>query len=94
MKVVGHGPHAWYLLEHEASHLLLARCSRGPTEFDILLRLNAEEFEEYRALGHVYIHYLAARVDNWSSEYWPRHEAALQSDASAAVAAYIAARVE
>jgi hypothetical protein len=79
MVVRDHGPHSWFLLQDAESFMLAVRCSRGPADFELLIRLTPDEEREYRALGTVYLHYLAARVDHWSGEYEARHEAAARS---------------
>jgi hypothetical protein len=38
----------------------------------MLIELNSEEYEEYNALGKVFLEYLAAKISYWSAEYKSR----------------------
>ncbi|WP_437882783.1 hypothetical protein [Pseudomonas sp. LRF_L74] len=64
---------AWYLLKDDESWYLLARCSQSAVDFELLVQLSADEYREYHALGHVYLDYLAARIQHWPHDYSPRH---------------------
>jgi uncharacterized protein YjbI with pentapeptide repeats len=92
MRVVAHGPHAWFLLEASGSYYLSARCTNSATEFDIILELTSAERDEYRALGAVYIDYLAARVNHWSSEYLTRDAKGYRAAVDAAIASWQSTR--
>ena len=73
MKVTAHQPHVWFLLKDGDAYYLDVNCNVSACSFDIVIKLNQEEFREYHGLGLVYIEYLAARVNYWSQEYWPRN---------------------
>ncbi|HLL52323.1 MAG TPA: hypothetical protein VK447_02195 [Myxococcaceae bacterium] len=72
MRVVDHGPQAWFLFAEGQTHFLAARVSMSFTEYEILLELTPEEYREYQGVGRVYLEYLAARVQQWPSEYRQR----------------------
>ncbi|RYG63805.1 hypothetical protein EON80_20475 [bacterium] len=72
MKVADYGPQAWFLLKDESRYYLSVRCQKSFVEFELLVQLNAAEYSEYHALGHVYIDYLASRISYWADEYTSR----------------------
>lgn len=73
MQVVDYGPQMWFLVREGSDYYLTVRCQQSFVEFELLVRLSADEYREYHALGHVYIDYLAARISYWASEYAPRN---------------------
>jgi len=86
LDVIDHQPHAWFLLRDGDDHYLDVNCSHGPVGFSLLVKLSAAEHEEYRALGRVFIDYLAARVAYWWSDYKERDlGSSLQAEVSDAV---------
>jgi hypothetical protein len=94
VRVVAHGPHAWFLLQDAEGYILAARCSRGAADFELLIRLTPEETREYRALGLLFLNYMAARVDYWSGDYLHRHERASGQAVNRAIADWQAAQRE
>jgi hypothetical protein len=51
-----------------------------------VIRLNAEEYAEYHALGWTFLQYLAEKINYWSSRYSARRvNAVLQAEAEAAI---------
>ena len=67
---------------------MLTRCSQSAAEFGLLIKLNQDEYKEYHALGTVYAEYLAARVNYWSHEYWPRNVAEKQEAVDKAISTW------
>ena len=88
MKVVANNSTAWFLLEDGGAYFLSARCSQSAVDFDVLVRLNPDEYREYHALGTLYLEYLAARINYWSKEYWPRNEVPQRSAADDAISVW------
>lgn len=73
MQVYEHGPQFWFLLKDGNDYYLSVRCEQSFVGFEMLLRLNPNEYREYHACGRVYIDYLATRVNYWASEYQSRN---------------------
>jgi hypothetical protein len=95
LHVVDHHPAAWFLLrggEHEppgGEYYLDVNCDRGAAGFSVLVKLSEAEREEYRALGRVFIEYLAARIAYWADHYRDRDlSAGLGAEVSDAVARF------
>ena len=72
MEVTDHQPGGWYLLRDGAHHYLDVNVHLPLVDTSILIQLNEEE-ETESILGRVYIDYLAARVNYWSSQYQARN---------------------
>lgn len=86
MEVDRHEPASWYLLKKENKHYIDVNCSQSFVSFSILMQLDDEEESELHALGDTFLHYLAAKVNYWSSRYWPRNiNGALADEANDAV---------
>ena len=74
-KLIDNGPQFWLFFHDGKNYFLSVRCQQSFVEYEILLPLSPEEYREYHALGHVYLDYLAARVNYWASEYHARNVA-------------------
>lgn len=72
LHVVDHCPGEWFLLRDGESHYLDVRCDAGPVGFSRLVKLSEAEREEHRALGRVFISYLAAKISYWPQRYADR----------------------
>ena len=92
LEVVDHCPAAWFLLRGDNGEdgvYLDVACDQGAVGFSLLIRLTAEESEEHRALGRVFVDYLATKVACWPSRYRDRDlTPALGPEVSAAVARF------
>lgn len=94
LHVVDHHPAAWFLLDegkpHQENHYYLdVNCGEGPVGFSLLVELSEAEHEEYRALGRVFIEYLAARIAYRWRDYRERDlGSSLQAEVSDAVARF------
>jgi hypothetical protein len=72
VEVIASESASWYLLRKDGQHYLDVNCMASFASFSILLRLDAAEEEEYRALGRAFLQYFAAKVSYWSSRYAAR----------------------
>jgi hypothetical protein len=72
MRVIDHGPQAWFLLKEEERYFLDARVSRSAVDFSVLVELDPQEYREYHVMGKVFLHYLAARIHHFTDEYLSR----------------------
>jgi hypothetical protein len=72
MRVADHEPQVWFLFEESGRYYFDARVTRSAAEWSILLQLTAQEYQEYHAIGRLYLNYLAARIQNSSEEYSSR----------------------
>ncbi len=72
MKVVDYGPQFWFLLQDGDAYYLSVRCQQSFAEYELLIQLSPNEWNEYHALGHAYIDYLANRINYWAREYTNR----------------------
>lgn len=88
MHVVSHRPHAWYFLKEGDSNYLDVNCNLSAVGFDLIIKLNQDEYKEYHALGQVYIEYLAARVAYWWTEYSSRNCTSVEASVHDAIKAY------
>src|SRR5215212_3713883 len=94
LHVVDHHPAAWFLLHEgkppEENHYYLdVNCGEGPAGFSLLIGLSDAEHEEYRALGRVFVEYLAAKISYGWKDYGERDlGSSLQAEVSDAVARF------
>jgi len=72
MEVADHEPSVWFLLKEADTYYLDARVTRSAVEWSLLIELTAQEQREYHAMGKVFLHQLAARMDNFAEEYTTR----------------------
>lgn len=72
MRVVDHEPQVWFLMEEAGRYYFDARVTRSAAEWSISIELTPTECREYRAIGRLYLSYLAARIHNFSEEYSTR----------------------
>jgi hypothetical protein len=87
LQVADHAPHAWFSLRGGEDYYLDVNCDQGAVGFSRLIKLTDEEAEEYRALGRVFLDYLAARVAYWPARYRDRDlSSSLQAEVTEAVA--------
>ncbi|HEX8245117.1 MAG TPA: hypothetical protein VF541_16520 [Longimicrobium sp.] len=92
LHVADHHPAAWFLLRDsenpppDGDYYLDVNCDRGAVGFSVLVKLSEAEREEYRALGRVFIEYLAARISHWADHYRDRNlSASLGNEVTEAV---------
>lgn len=79
-------PGMWHFLEDSDGCYLYVNCEQSFVSFPIMIRLNAEEYAEYHALGWTFLQYLAEKINYWSSRYVARKvNAILQAEAEAAI---------
>jgi hypothetical protein len=62
VRVIDHGPHAWFLLEDGESLLLDVACEHGAFGYSVLIALNAQEQHDYQREGPDYLDRLAQAV--------------------------------
>ena len=62
MKVIDHGPYAWYLLEDGDDLYLDALCSHSFFDYTVLILLNAAEVAAYRKKGSAFLSKLASDI--------------------------------
>lgn len=87
LEVADHAPHAWFFLRGGEDYYLDVNCEQGAVGFSLLIKLTDEEAEEYRALGRVFLDYLAAKVAYWPARYGDRDlSSGLQAEVTDAVA--------
>jgi hypothetical protein len=92
LHVADHHPAAWFLLRDgenpppDGDYYLDVNCNRGAVGFSVLVKLSEAEREEYRALGRVFVDYLAARISYWADHYRERNlSASLENEVTEAV---------
>ncbi|HSU17691.1 hypothetical protein [Longimicrobium sp.] len=94
LHVIDHHPAAWFLLDEgkpgaENHYYLDVNCGEGAAGFSLLVQLSDAEREEYRALGRVFIEYLAAKIAYRWRDFSERDlESRLQAEVSDAVARF------
>jgi hypothetical protein len=97
MKVIEHGPGAWYLFVQRQELFLEVQCQGGAFAHSVLLRLDADETRAYGIEGRVFLDALAqavrAAIAGDGGPYRGRDVAGLYSDKIAgAMEDWLAAR--
>ena len=64
MKVIGHEPHGWFLLEERGALILDVNCSHSSFAYDFTIEMNADEVAQYRSYGRIYVTLLAQRIQD------------------------------
>jgi hypothetical protein len=72
MRVVAYSESSWYLLKEKGSYYFDVHCTHSFVGFSMLIHLNSEAYEEYHALGKVFLEYFAAKINYGSAAYKPR----------------------
>ena len=79
-------PGMWHFLEDNEGCYLYVNCEQSFVSFPIMIKLNAEEYSEYHALGWTFLQYFAEKINYWSSRYMSRKvNTTLQAEAEAAI---------
>jgi hypothetical protein len=69
------------------AHYLYVNCEQSASSFPIMVRLTAEEYAEYHALGWTFLQYMAEKINHWASTYSARRVSnELQAAAEAVIA--------
>lgn len=84
MRVIEHGPGAWYLFAEGQALFLEVQCKRRNFAHSVLLRLDADETRAYGIEGRLFLDALAKAVQtadaDEASPYRKRDAAGLYSD--------------
>ncbi len=62
MRVIGHEPSGWFLVEEGTRLLLDVNCSHGPVSYDFAMELSDAEVNEYLRQGSKFISELAEEI--------------------------------
>jgi hypothetical protein len=62
MRVIGHEPQGWFLLEEDGSLFLATSCEHSFVGYDFLLQLDTEELRTYEREGRAFISHLATEI--------------------------------